>query len=185
MTRERWRERPLALIGLSGCGKSTVAPLLADILATEVFDVDAAIAAVSGLTAAEYFARHGEPAFRRAESQQLAVGLEQRRIVACGGGIVLSADNRDLLRRTATVVWLDADDAVILSRLHGTGEIRPNLQGDAAGRLAVQRVLRTPLYAATADLRIDSGTADPADLAARIIAFLDQPRLTETRHGSN
>jgi shikimate kinase len=185
MTGGSWRERPLALIGLSGSGKSSVAPYLAQGLDSAVFDVDAAIVAASGLTAAEFFAQHGEAAFRRAESQQLALGLAQRQVVACGGGIVLAEENRALLRQTATVIWLDAEDGVILQRLTGTAEIRPNLLGDAAGRLAAQRAARTALYAATADLRVDSGSAAPAALAATIIRLLDQRRPTEISHGSN
>src|SRR5262245_53605412 len=107
-------ERPLALIGLMGAGKTSVAQTLGERLAVPVADLDAWVEAEAGVSVAEVFEGDGEPAFRarerRALDQALAAGV---RVLACGGGVVLDPTARARLRESCRTVWLEvsADEA--------------------------------------------------------------------------
>jgi shikimate kinase len=150
----------IALIGLSGAGKSSVARALAQRRNWPLRDTDALIEASSGRRIPQLFAAEGEEHFRTLESEALEAALADTPcVVATGGGIVLREANRVLLRARAYVVWLDAPTEALIARLRAHDEERPLLSGvDPARRLEALRLTRTPLYAATAHLRID--TAD-------------------------
>ena len=127
----------VALVGLSGTGKSTVAPLLAARRGLAVVDLDGAVVATDGRPVAEIFATDGEAVFRSLESSALAAALAgPPAVVATGGGVVLDADNRTALTEYATVVWLQAAPAALVERLASSPEERPLLAGgtgDATG----------------------------------------------------
>ena len=155
--------RHVALIGLSGSGKSTVAPLLASRLGcTPSIDLDEDVEGRLGASAAEIFAERGEEVFRAAESQALADALALApTVIATGGGVVLSARNRELLRDGATCVWLKARPAQLRARLERSTQARPLLDGDeefALDRLASER---EALYAAAADRVVEVEGCDP------------------------
>jgi shikimate kinase/rhodanese-related sulfurtransferase len=106
------------LIGFRGTGKSTVARLLAERLGWEWVDADAVLEERVGRTIREIFADDGEAEFRRLEAVLLRELCERSRtVLATGGGVILREDNRDLLRRTAWVVWLEADAQTLWRRL--------------------------------------------------------------------
>ena len=102
--------KTIYLIGMMGCGKSTCARLLGERLGLPVLDTDEEIQRRAGMTVSEIFASRGEAAFRQMETellQTLADGAD--RIVACGGGLPLRQENRALLRKGGTVVFLNRD----------------------------------------------------------------------------
>src|SRR5690242_2685082 len=106
MTRDD--SKPIALIGMMGAGKSSVARVLGERLGVSVADLDGMIEAIEGTSIAELFERAGEPWFRRREGELLAEALRSGvRVVACGGGIVLDPARRQLLRERCRVVWLE------------------------------------------------------------------------------
>ncbi|HET7497973.1 MAG TPA: shikimate kinase [Candidatus Eisenbacteria bacterium] len=165
----------VALIGVSGAGKTTVAPLAAARLGFPWVDLDAAIVAASGRTAASFFEAGEEAAFRVLEREALERALAGRRpgvILACGGGLVTAPETRALLRARAFVVWLKVSHARALARL-GSGGIaeRPLLAGDAPE--ALERLLRerAPLYEGAADAVIDTDGLTPDDVAERVAAL--------------
>jgi shikimate kinase len=108
----------IALVGLSGAGKSSVGRLLAERLDWALLDVDALIETTAGRSIPQIFADEGEPGFRdrEAEALRLALSLGER-VIATGGGAVLRPENRRLLRDEALVVWLDAPTEVLIARL--------------------------------------------------------------------
>jgi shikimate kinase len=151
----------IALVGLSGSGKSTVARLLAERLGWRLCDTDAMIVAGAGRSAAQIFAEEGEASFRALEAAALRQALEHVPcVVATGGGIVLRADNRALLRTHACVVWLDAPTGELIARLRAHDEERPLLAGDAVARLEALRTARGSLYREVADLRVETSGRD-------------------------
>jgi shikimate kinase len=146
----------IALIGLSGVGKSTVGLLLAARLERPMCDTDALVVRAAGRSVAEIFATEGEARFRDLEALALQTACASAPcIIATGGGVVLRAANRALLREHAWIIWLDAPTETLLARLHANDEPRPLLGGtDRPAQLNRLRTARAPLYADLADLRI-------------------------------
>lgn len=174
----------LTLIGYRGAGKSTVAATLATRLACPACDADRLLEEKSGCTIGDLIRRRGEPAFRDAEEKLLAELLAGfGGILSTGGGVVLRPANRLLLRRLGRpVVWLDTRPDVVRARLAAdpaTAVRRPGLSGgDPLAEIDAMLAVRRPLYAACADLRVDTSTLDPATVAARIIDWLEGDRST-------
>ena len=146
--------RNILLIGMPGCGKSTVGRALAQALGRPLADLDEEIAARAGMSIPEIFAGQGEEAFRRLEHQVL---LEAARksgtVIACGGGIVTRPENFDPMRRNSAVVFLRRD----LALLPSAG--RPLSQRDGPEKLYRQR---KPLYEKAADFAVDNVTVEGA-----------------------
>ena len=145
--------RNIVLIGMPGCGKTTVAAALGAALGREVCDSDALIVELAGMPIPEIFAQQGEEAFRRWETQAIA-RLSKRSgiILATGGGCVTRAENYPLLRQNSTIVWLQRD----LNALPTDG--RPLSQ---AGKLEAMYAVRRPLYERFADVIVDNnGTVE-------------------------
>ena len=101
------QNRSIALIGMPGCGKTSVGRALAEITGRQLIDTDERIQQEIGMPISEYFARFGEPAFRKIESRILAeAAKESRAVIATGGGIVTVPENRRALLRNCQVVYL-------------------------------------------------------------------------------
>lgn len=164
----------VALIGLSGTGKSTVAQLLGEQQGWPVYDIDALVVAQTGRAVAELFASEGEAVFRQYETAALQTVLTTDRqlavVIATGGGIVLRDANRQLLREHTRVIWLDAPTAVLLARLQAaTNETRPLLVGDdPVARIEAMRQARQTYYRELADYRLDTSGLSAAQVAASI-----------------
>lgn len=138
----------LILIGMPGCGKSTIAMLLAEATGREAVDADAWITAHAGIRIPEIFAREGEAGFRRRETEALAeLGKRSGIVIATGGGCVTREENYPLLHQNGVIVRLHRD----LSRLPSDG--RPISQTTTSEALYAARA---PLYAAFSDLDADN-----------------------------
>jgi shikimate kinase len=167
--------RPIALVGISGAGKSAVAARLAARLGGDAADLDARIEAEAGHTIAELFAERGEAAFRALETRVLAAAMAAgARVIACGGGAPTAEASRALLRAGCRVVWLEVTPAEAARRLGPGHETRPLLQGgDPEGRLAELLRQRSEHYRSLAILRVPTDGRDPdqvADAIARGLA---------------
>jgi len=161
------------LIGYRGTGKSAAAQQLALRLGWDWMDADVELELRAGKSIAAIFADDGEQAFRDLESLMLAelVGRE-RSVLATGGGIVLRAENRELLRSGAIVVWLKAEPETILRRLTDdwtTVSRRPNLSTGGLEEIREMLSLRIPLYQQCADLDVDTDEKSVADVATEIL----------------
>jgi 3-dehydroquinate synthase len=150
----------IALVGLSGSGKSTIGAALAKRLGWTFVDTDAAVEAAAGRPVNEIFAGEGEDGFRRRELDVLGEALRRTGpvVLACGGGLMAQPRGRDMLLAGACVVWLDADDDTLLRRIGDTSS-RPLLDGDPRRRLAEMRIARQPWYTA-AQVRVATGGVD-------------------------
>lgn len=160
----------LFIVGPMGAGKTSIGRRLAAQLALPFIDLDLAFEERSGVSIALTFEIEGEAGFRRRESALLAELVNQRGIVlSTGGGAVLDAGNRELLRNNGFVIWLDADVETQLHRLHADRK-RPLLGvADRREQLMKLATLRNPLYAEIADLRVAaSGRGSSAAMARQV-----------------
>jgi shikimate kinase len=160
----------LILVGPMGAGKTCIGQRLAALCGLRLLDADHEIERDSGATVTEIFEREGEAGFRARESAMLARLLDADGVVlATGGGAVLDANNRALLR--GFVVYLQASVEQQLRRL-AHDRTRPLLaRPDREQVLHQLAVIRSPLYAEAADLEFDSADLD-ADSAAMQLATL-------------
>ena len=166
------RPENIVLIGFMGCGKSTVARELHHRLGYPLIDMDQIIEQRTGKSITAIFAEDGEPAFRDMETallKELNDPAAPRRIISTGGGIVIRAENRTLLKNLGYVVWLSAAPAVILART-GKSHNRPLLDTkDPATQIACLLEERWPLYQETAHLKLDTSGLHCDELATGIL----------------
>jgi len=153
----------ISLIGMPGCGKSTVGAALAKRLDKRFVDLDAEIERRTGHNIPDIFAEEGEDAFRRYEAEVLAeVAKGNSQVIACGGGVVKNPANSRALRQNGPVLWVRRP----LSRLATRG--RPLSKGGEA--LRQMEAERTPLYtaAATAELENNTTLTEAVDKAVEL-----------------
>ena len=149
----------IILIGMPGCGKSTLAARLHELTGRPVFDADERVVRLAGKTIPEIFAGSGETGFRALETQALAeLGKLSGAILATGGGCVTREENYPLLHQNGTIFWLRRDTALL------PREGRPLSEN---ADLAAMYEQRAPLYARFADRIIDNDGA--AEATARKI----------------
>ena len=166
----------LFLIGPMGAGKSSIGRQLARHFGMPCIDLDAAIEEHTGVSVATIFEIEGEEGFRRRESELLAELTARSGIVlATGGGAVLVAANRRLLRERGFVVWLETGVDQQMLRLERDRK-RPLLDApDRRERLEQLARERDPLYRELADFAVQSGSGESCQsAAARVATLLDQ-----------
>ena len=166
------------LVGMMGAGKTTLGRVLAHRMDLEFVDMDRVLVERCGVPVATIFEVEGEDGFRRRESallEELANG--DGRVVATGGGAILAARNREVMREHGVVVYLRARLESLWQRTrHDTA--RPLLAtADPRGTLKTLLEARDPLYRETAHLVFDTGSQSVTTLANRVANTLRQ-RLT-------
>lgn len=143
----------ILLIGMPGCGKTTIGQALARKLGRPLADVDEKIVEEAGCSIPEIFAKEGEEGFRVREHRALAeIAKQSGLIISAGGGIVTRPENRDSMEENSVVVWLRRD----LHKLPTDG--RPVSQSVPLDELYRRRA---PLYEAAAQVTVDNnGTVE-------------------------
>jgi shikimate kinase len=161
----------IVLIGPMGAGKTTVAGLLAQRLATSVRDTDHDVEATSGRAISEIFVDEGEAAFRALERDAVAAALATHDgVLALGGGAVLDPGTRELLAGH-DVVFLRVGLSDAVKRV-GLGTSRPLLLGNVRGRIKALLDERTPVYESVATVVVDTDGRSPEDVAEEIVTAL-------------
>lgn len=159
------------LVGMMGVGKSTVGRALASELGRPLYDSDEMIEARTGRTVREIWVTDGEEAFRALETETLAAALAatEPSVIAAAGGIVLSPVNREALAASdARVVWLLADEELLLERVRN-GAHRPALDGDPEAVLRRMFAEREALYQEVADAIVSVDRRSVNDVAKAVL----------------
>jgi shikimate kinase len=161
------------LVGMMGAGKTTVGRALAHRLRRRFVDTDRVIVERTGVPIATVFEIEGEAGFRKRESAILEeVSREAGCVIATGGGAVLAAENRVLMRSRGTVVYLRARLESLWERTRQDTN-RPLLAtADPRGTLATLLEQREPLYLESAHLIMDTGAQSASTLVSRLAAAL-------------
>ncbi len=143
------------LIGMPGCGKSTIGKLLAQALNKTFVDADAQIEQTAGKPIPQIFAESGEAGFRRIETQVLcSLGKQSALVIATGGGCVTREENYPHLHRNGKIIWIQRPT----EQLPTDG--RPLSQ---AGSLQEMYLIRKPMYERFADMTVKNcGSAEDA-----------------------
>ena len=169
-------KHPIILIGLMGCGKSTIGRELSKLTGLPLLDTDLVIEEQLGKSIPDIFAEFGEARFRALETALLRYLADRSSapdkrncIISTGGGIVLKPENRSILRSLGFVVWLNVDVPALLARTARANN-RPLLHNaDRAATLTSLLLRRRPLYEATAHMRLNTTDTDIPTVTREII----------------
>lgn len=170
----------LILIGPMGAGKTSIGRRLAAMLDLPFRDTDQAIQERAGVAIDFIFEKEGEAGFRRREETTLAELLDgESAVIATGGGVVLSATNRERLKQNGVVVFLETSVDWQMTRTRN-GRHRPLLDtADPRARLAEIYALREPLYRECATITVSTDGRKVATVANAVLAELDDAGLRE------
>ena len=164
--------RSLVMIGIMGCGKSSVGRRLATALALPFVDADDEIEKAADMTIPEIFERHGEPYFRNGERRVIERVLSGGpQVVATGGGAYMNEMTRANIAKSGYSIWLKAELPLLMKRVMKR-ENRPLLKSadpEATMRRFIE--VRYPVYAG-ADLTVQSRDVPHDVMVAEIIAAL-------------
>lgn len=138
----------IILIGMPGCGKSTIGAILAKETGRSFLDADEAIVSMAGKPIPDIFSQDGEDVFRQWETTTLnKLGKESGRIIATGGGCVTKERNYNLLHQNGSIFWLQRD----IEKLPTSG--RPLSQQNS---LYAMYQIREPMYRQFSDFTVDN-----------------------------
>ena len=161
-------ERPLAIVGLMGAGKTTVGRRLAERLNIPFVDADEEIETSAGRSVSDIFSDFGEQAFRDGERKVIERLLDGTpRVIALGGGAFANEATRQLVRDKAVSIWIKADLDTLMERV-SRRDTRPLLKTeDPRSVMSTLMAKRESAYA-EADLHID-GASGPHDATVQTI----------------
>jgi shikimate kinase len=164
------RSKSIVLIGMMGSGKSSVGCCLQRRTKLALLDTDEMVASKFGMSIPEIISKHGELAFREAETQALReLTSAEQTIIVTGGGIVLREENVNFLKRLGVLVWLDGTEETLFERASRSGN-RPLLDRENP-REAFARMLqaRRPLYAKVANIHVDTSVLTEEEVVVAIL----------------
>jgi XRE family transcriptional regulator, aerobic/anaerobic benzoate catabolism transcriptional regulator len=169
------QQKPVALLGLRGAGKSTLGAKLADALKVPFVELDREVEKEAGAPLGEVFAMYGQDAFRRFERRALERVLSEypQAVIATGGSLVTDPGTYELLLERCRCIWLKAAAEEHMSRVIAQGDMRP-FKGRSAALDEIRKLLadRDRLYgraSATVDTSGKTARQSLADLR-RVIA---------------
>ena len=170
----------ISLVGMPGCGKSTVGRHLARQLGLRFVDTDTDIEHRIGMPIRDYFEKHGEAAFRDVEQDAIEeLSNLPGVILATGGGAVLRPSNRDALHSRSHVFYLRATSEELHRRLRHDTQ-RPLLQvADPLSRLRDLYRERDPLYRRTAHFVVEAARPSAHSLTGMVLMQLELAGLVD------
>lgn len=145
----------LVLLGLPGCGKTTLGRAAAKKLGMGFLDLDALVETRAGKTITKIFEEGGEAAFRLKETEAVAIAAAQNgMVISTGGGVVERPENIELLRRSGILIFIDRPAQQIAQHMRTAD--RPMMEGKRQ-KLYELEARRRPLYSMAAHYILESG----------------------------
>lgn len=175
IVKKRLGKRSIVLVGLMGCGKSSIGKRLALKLGLPFVDADDEIERAAAKTINEIFADHGEAHFRDGERKVIARLLANGpQVLATGGGAYMNAETRQRIRENGISIWLRADLPVLMRRVMKR-DTRPLLR-EGNPETTMQKLIeaRYPVYA-EADMTVESREEPHDTIVAEILTRLASP----------
>lgn len=193
MSLEKLKKERIYLAGFMTCGKSTIGPILANVLGWDFFDLDKVIVKKEKMEIVDIFEKKGEPYFRQIETDTLKeLSTHSKVIIALGGGAMAQHENIEILKSTGLTIYLRASIDIIYKRLKNKID-RPAfrdfvLEGisveEFKNKIAKMLKEREPFYL-QADLVVNSSNKRIGlmvdDLAAKVkkIIYSKEPKANE------
>lgn len=170
----------IILLGIMGCGKTTLGRKLSRVFSYECLDTDEQIEQITGQEISEIFRTQGEEVFRELETKVLSSlqELSKRMVISVGGGLPLREKNRKLLAKLGYVVWLKSDAETIYERLKDD-TTRPLLAVmDPKKKIEELIEERNPYYASVADCIIEIKGRSFYSIISEIEEIMKKRRLS-------
>jgi len=162
-------------VGLMGSGKSAIARRLVARLDDDIrlIDVDKHIVEKAGLSIPEIFEKHGEAEFRKMETEMLKEVINEDAIISTGGGVVLSKENREILKANPPVIWFKGTPEFLVQFAGGDPNRPLVAEGDALNTMREMAEIRNPLYEEVADAIMNRDELGRMATVDAVIKFLD------------
>ncbi len=172
--RRQLGDRSVVMIGLMGCGKSSVGRRLANAIGLPFTDADEEIERAAGKSIPDIFADYGEAHFRDRECRIIERLLRTGpQILATGGGAYMRPETRQMIAASGIAVWLRADLPVLMNRVLRRDN-RPLLKtADPEAKMRELINERYPVYA-LADITVDSRETSHEDTVRQVISALER-----------
>lgn len=157
-------DRHIFIIGMPGCGKSSLGRKVASTMGLHYVDTDQRIEQAAGCPVTQIFEKYGEPAFRAAETNVLIqLTREPGALVSTGGGMVMREVNREIMRNHGIILLVDRP----LEEIMGDIKLNRRPMLAAKGLPEVERLYheRIDTYRAAADVVLDNSHGYYAGLA--------------------
>lgn len=167
-------KKTITLVGLMGCGKSTIGKRLARFLDLPFIDLDNYIEESAGLSVTEIFEKHGEAYFRDLELKTINKIIDgQQVILATGGGAFINDSIRKLIKEKTISVWINADLPTLLERVSRKNN-RPLLEGGNKEEILKGLIeKRYPIYE-QADITVNTTRGTHEVVMQRIIEAINE-----------
>ncbi len=163
----------MVLVGFMGCGKTTVAPLVAGALGWSSIDFDEVIVDRTGKSIADLFEEYGEARFREIEAEVGSELLARDGVVlAPGGGWAVHAGRLEALPTGTASVWLRVAVDEAIRRVTSSGRLRPLLKTESPAETARALLAEREPHYARAQHEVDTTGLSPEDVTRRIVAIL-------------
>ncbi|MBQ0012335.1 MAG: shikimate kinase [Clostridiales bacterium] len=174
-------EKMIVLVGMPGCGKTTIGRILARELNVPFIDTDRLIAEAEGMSLSQIQKEKGMQYFLEAEERALLSLDDSLKVVATGGSAIFSSDGMMYLSSIATMVYLDVDLGMLKLRM-GDPKARGVVLAPNQTIAGVYRQ-RRPLYLRYADIRIRTHNTRPRNVALQILSKLNEPQGNDEQNG--
>lgn len=164
----------ISLIGMMGCGKTTIGKLIAKDLSFSFVDTDSLIVEKENRSINEIFENSGEEYFREIETSILKEVLNnQNQIISTGGGIIKKDENIKLLKEKSIVIYIEADVQTLYKRVKNNNE-RPLLNVDNIQEKITTLLKEREEQYKQAHYKIQTTNKEPSKIKNEIIGIINE-----------